>query len=1044
MGPVRSVPADFIPTMSVREAMTAVDLPARTLPFVSRSLRAVRWIALLAGALAAQTTTSSRGESYIIDQWTVNNGLPQNTVASVIQTSDGFLWLGTNGGLVRFDGVRFQSFPMSEGGEGRAYRITSLVEGLDSSLWIGTEDGQLFRYRDGHFSPMIDPTRRDQLRPVQGMGVDSTGIVWLGRSTLGLARVGPHMDARDTLVPSALQPDWPAAGVTAVFASPDGSLWIGGVGIAQLLGSGIRSYALPGIPIEDRVASLIEDDDGTLWAATSANRLFRRSGDAFIQIPTTTLREQYTFDEALTPGRPDLHVAVRSGILRFLDGRFVRVGTKEWERAIDVRSILIDREGNFWVGSDADGLLKIRRATFDHWTLGDRRRNITSMAYDRGRGVWVGVNCGGVQLVRNGVIIPHPVSDLFGNQCVWSVSVDASGDLWVGTWGAGLWRVNPDRPTETLRRYGASNGLKSDVVLALAPQRKGGGMWVGTHTAGLALITRGGIQHWSVDEGLPSEDVRAFVEDSLGRVWIGTQRGPAILEDRSVRALDDGSGRMSVPVRVVALGLRGSIWFGTYGSGLIRWSGGTAAVITTREGLFDNIVSQFMMDEQGYVWMGCNRGIWKVAFQELRAAAEGRVEQVTSIAYGTQDGLQTIETNGGFQPSGLRLPNGELWFPTPTGIARTNPAALTPNRTRPPVVVNRVVVDGQPVEPAPSILIPSGVEEVRIEYTALSYTAPHKVRFKYQLVGYNKSWVNVRGDRQATFTNVTPGTYRFRVIAANNDGVWNEDGAELTLTFELPYWQTLWFRVLAVLALVGMGMLVVAIRLRQVRIEKERQEETSRRLIRSQEEERQRIAGELHDSLGQDLIVAKNRLLLAAHYLQDGTPAKEELMNVVDAVTASLRSVRSIAYNLRPFQLDRLGLTETIRSTVRAVQQVTPVKIETEIATVDGLLSREAEIGVFRIVQEALTNVVKHSQATRASVVVAYDEGHIVIRIEDNGKGFDAPEEGVAPSVGFGLSSIEERVKMLGGVHKFSSSMESGTTIAARVPVEGNEPEPAA
>jgi signal transduction histidine kinase/ligand-binding sensor domain-containing protein len=1023
--------------------MTAVDLPASMEHFHPRCLRAVLWIALLAGTLSAQTTTSSRGESFIIDHWTVNNGLPQNTVASVIQTSDGFLWLGTNGGLVRFDGVYFQSFTMSEGGEGRAYRITALVEGLDSTLWIGTEDGQLFRYRHGQFSPMIDPTQREQLRPVQGIGVDSTGIIWLGRSNLGLARVGPHMSSADSLVPSALQPDWPAAGVTAVHAAADGSLWIGGAGVAQLLGSGIRSYALPGIPNEDRVASLQKGDDGVVWAATSGHRLFRRSGDRFIEVPTATLPEQLTFDQALAPGKPEIHVAVRSGILRFLNGRFVRVGTPEWQQALRIRSVLIDREGNIWIGSDADGLLKIRRSTFDHWTFGDRRRNITSMAYDRGRGVWVGVNCGGVQLVRNGSVIPHPVSELFGDQCVWSVFLDSSGDLWVGTWGAGLWRLDPDRPAATLRRYGTSNGLKSDVVLSLAPQRNGRGMWVGTHSAGLALISRDRIQHWSVEEGLPSEDVRAFSEDSLGRLWIGTQRGPAILEDGRVRALDDGSGRLSVPVRVVAPGLRGSIWFGTYGSGLIRWSAGKASFITTREGLFDNIVSQFMMDAQGYVWMGCNRGIWKVAFQELRAVAEGRIEQATSISYGTQDGLQTIETNGGFQPSGLQLPNGELWFPTPMGIARTNPAAVPPNRTKPPVVINRVVVDGTPQLAASTVMIPSGVEEVRIEYTALSYTAPHKVRFKYQLVGYNKSWVDVQGDRHASFTNVTPGTYRFRVIAANNDGVWNEDGAELTLMFDLPYWQTLWFRVLAVLALVGMGMLVVAIRLRQVRIEKERQEETSRRLIQSQEEERQRIAGELHDSLGQDLIVAKNRLLLAAHYLQDGTPAKEELMNVVDAVTASLRSVRSIAYNLRPFQLDRLGLTETIRSTVRAVQQVTPVKIETEIATVDGLLNREAEIGVFRIVQEALTNVVKHSQATRASVIVAYDEGHIVIRVEDNGRGFDATAEGSAATMGFGLSSIEERVKMLGGVHKFSSSIDRGTTIAARIPVERNEPEPA-
>lgn len=998
-------------------------------------------VALLSAA-TAQITFSSRGESYIIDQWTVNNGLPQNTVSSLVQTSDGFIWLGTNGGLVRFDGVQFHSFEQMSPQDGRAYRVMAVVEGLDSTLWIGTEDGQLFRHRDDEFTPLIQRELHESHSPILSMGVDSSGLVWIGRADLGLARVVPRPGLSDTVIQSALQPEWPYSGVTSVYASSDGSLWIGGSGVAQLLGAGIRTYILPNLSVVGKVTALAEDLSDNLWVGTSDNHLYRRDASGFTEIPLTSLRAEYAFDEALEEGRADLRAAIRSGLLRFLEGRFYRHGTPQWDRGILVRKVLFDREGNIWIGTETDGLIRIRRATFEHWTLEGIRRSVTSMVADGGRGVWVGLNCGGVLLIQDGRIVAHPVSDLLRGQCVWSLAVDQQGDLWVGTWGGGLWRVDPDRPA-SLHRLGRSPGLQGDVILALTPSKRGRGMWVGTNGHGLALISGSTVRTWTMNEGLPSDDVRSFHEDSLGRLWIGTQRGPAVLEESTVRVLDDGTGRMSVPVRVVHQGARGTLWFGTYGSGLIRWSNGEASFITTRDGLFDNIVSQFMVDAQGYAWMGCNRGIWKVSLQELHAFADGRVGQVTSISYGNQDGLVTIETNGGFHPSGLQLPNGELWFPTPIGIARTNPALLLPNRTRPPVVVNRLLVDGVATPVHSTMLIPSGVEEVRIEFTALSYTAPQKVRFKYQLVGYNKSWVDVHGTREAVFTNVTPGTYRFRVIAANNDGVWNEEGAEITLTFELPYWDTLWFRSLAILSLVGMGMLVVAIRLRQVRLEKERQEDTSRRLIQSQEEERQRIAGELHDSLGQDLIVAKNRLLLAAHYIDDQPQAKEELMNVVDAVTAALKSVRSIAYNLRPFQLDRLGLTETIRSTVRAVQQVTPIKIETEIATVDGLLNHDAEIGVFRIIQEALTNIVKHSRATRATVVVAFDEGSIVIRVEDNGQGFVTSETSGQPAAfGFGLSSIEERVKMLGGMHKVISTPDGGTTVAARIPVEPNEPEP--
>jgi signal transduction histidine kinase len=309
------------------------------------------------------------------------------------------------------------------------------------------------------------------------------------------------------------------------------------------------------------------------------------------------------------------------------------------------------------------------------------------------------------------------------------------------------------------------------------------------------------------------------------------------------------------------------------------------------------------------------------------------------------------------------------------------------------------------------------------------------------LKGYNKNWIESPSQREAVFTNVQPGEYAFRVIAANNEGVWNEEGVEIELVFFARYWQTWWFRALAVVALVGMGMLVVSVRLRHVRLEKVRQEETSRRLIEGQEEERQRIAGELHDSLGQDLIVVKNRLLLSVHYLPEDSQAKKELDQVVETITSALKSVRSIAYNLRPFQLERLGLTETIRSTVRAVQQATTIKIETEIGMVDRLLSHEAEIGIFRIIQEGLTNVVKHSGATKASIVVAYDEGWIVIRIQDDGKGFDPMSDGDKASYGFGLSSIEERVRMLRGDSRVTSTLGSGATLAVRIPISGNEPE---
>jgi hypothetical protein len=480
-------------------------------------------------------------------------------------------------------------------------------------------------------------------------------------------------------------------------------------------------------------------------------------------------------------------------------------------------------------------------------------------------------------------------------------------------------------------------------------------MWFGTDTGGIVRLSGRQVDRWTTVEGLPHDDVRAIAFDSVGGTWVGTMHGLALIHNESVRSFTTEDGLTSAIIRTLSADANGSIWIGTNGGGLVRFKDGIFRAVMKSDGMFDNIVSHYYEGPNGFVWMGSNRGIWRVSKEELVAVTAGRLSGVTSIAYGQTDGLTFTETSGGFQPNGLILANGDILFSTVDGVARVRTTKFQVNTTPPPVIIERIRADARDLTISSTIEIPGDVEDVEITYTALSFTAPEKVRFRYRLSGYNKNWVDAGAKRNAVFTNVAPGTYVFSVTAANNEGIWNEDGAELTMVVLTPFWQTIWFRGLAVLALVGMGMLVVSIRLRQVRRQKELQEETSQRLIQSQEEERQRIAGELHDSLGQELIVAKNRIMLAAHHLPQESQARSELTQVGDALSVALKSVRSIAYNLRPFQLDQLGLTETIKATVRTIQQATKIVFETEIENIDGTLDHNGEIGLFRIVQEALT-----------------------------------------------------------------------------------------
>ena len=1011
--------------------------------FVLRTLPLIAAISLLFSFRSqGQVAYSSAGDPFLSYSWTVNNGLPQTSVNAILQNAEGYLWLGTYGGLVRFDGVQFKVLSKVSIGELQTYRVLSLLEGKDSSLWIGTEASGLLLFKKGLFTPIQFEGGRDFEGPVGTLSMDSTGTIWVGMQRGGLFRVVNDGKGGYTLLHTPLQPQFSRPGVTCLWSDVDGSLWIGGTGaLAHLQGAAVTTYTLSVIDSSVNVVAMSRDIADVVWCTTSDRRIFRIVGEAAERYPEEWLHDSYAFDEVVDRTRPERFLASITGLLRYHQGRFYSMGTPQWNNGWTLRTNFIDRENNIWFGSNTEGLMRFRRATFTMHSVLGPVQNITSLSRGAGGVIWVGLNCGGVGVLNvNGTPMRHPVSDLMEEHCVWSVLEDRRGMLWIGTWGSGVFELDPRRPGATVRLHSRTTGFPADVVVATL-ESADGAIWFGTIDAGLIRYSAGSVRAWTTAHGLPGNEVRALYEEAPGRLWIGTNRGLALLQNDSVMTFGNGTGMPAAAVRVITKDSAGTLWIGTYGSGIVGSDGERFVPITSNKGLYDNVVSHIVQDRNGFLWMGCNRGIWKSPVAELRAVFDGRLSRVTSIFYGLDDGLETLETNGGFLPSNLRTEDGDVWIPTTHGVARVHLAEIRANVLPPPVHIERITLDGIETDHSRPIDVHYDVQEVAIQYAALSFVAPQKIQFRYRLAGFNRDWVQAGDRRAAYFSHVTPGTYKFQVVAANNDGIWNEDGAEVTITFDAPYWETWWFRLLIVVALMSMGMLVVSSRLRSIRVQKEHQEDTSRQLIESQEEERQRIAGELHDGLGQELIVAKNRALLAAHYLPEDSEARKEIVQVADALTNALKNVRSIAYNLRPFQLDRLGLTETLRSTVRTIQPATSITFETEITNVDGLLPREAEIGLFRILQEALNNVVKHSAATRASVIITKDEETVVLRVQDDGKGFEhGVTAGGKPAYGFGLSGIIERVRMMDGMYKIASVPGGGTTVAVRIPVSIPKP----
>ena len=401
--------------------------------------------------------------------------------------------------------------------------------------------------------------------------------------------------------------------------------------------------------------------------------------------------------------------------------------------------------------------------------------------------------------------------------------------------------------------------------------------------------------------------------------------------------------------------------------------------------------------------------------------------------------MLNVECNGGLWPAGTKTRDGKMWFPTQDGIAVVDPEAVTVNSQPPPVAIESGLLDRTPVPVGGVLRIPPGNDSLEIQYTALSFSRPEQIRFQYKMEGLDDGWVDAGSRRTAYYSHLPPGTYAFHVIAANSDGVWNTEGQVLPIVVLAPFYQRWWFILLVVLA--GSLLILRLFRYRDLQHQRAAalQQAFSQRLIASQESERKRIAGELHDSLGQRLVVINNLALFLLRGRDTSSPASEPSETVEEIrreATLAIEETRSISYNLRPFQLDRLGLRKALESLIRSVSRASGVRFYAEIADIDHLFPEDLRISFYRIVQEALQNIVKHAGASEGKVSVERSDRNVLLSISDNGVGF-APEARSAEvgSGGFGLTGMTERAGLLGGTLTVKSEAGRGTTITVAIPL---------
>jgi ligand-binding sensor domain-containing protein/signal transduction histidine kinase len=977
-------------------------------------------------------------DDYQFEVWKTERGLPQNTVLSLRQTREGYLWIGTRFGLARFDGVHFITFnlantaemlsencgTLAEDNEGNLWvgtnngllrragnrfqcfttadglchnEIRSLVPSREGGVWVGTSQG-LSRFKDGRFVNYDDLTGPIDVR--LEVLEDRGGAVWF-TTEKGLHRLWPASRRLELIAPAAQ-----SAGTRALclLEGSDHRIWLGNyTGLHCWEAGKIKSFVPgeaqgPAKPGATKVDVVFQSSAGDVWVALSAKRL--------------------------------LHV--------FRNGRFIPFTWPTGEGIDAVQCFTEDREGNIWIGTEFEGLIRLQRRFISMFTTrqGLGADNVWTVCEDADGAIWTGVAEGSISRIRGQEVSTHLIAGCSGYD-VFSILADRSNTVWVG-----LKKSPPDKSLFQFRsgefvNFNTQAGISSGAVQALL-QDRAGNIWIGTHD-GVTRWRGGQIDHFTTEKGLAHNDVRAILEDRAGDMWFGTYRGGICrLRAGQFTTFDARHGLSSDMAWTLHEDSDGVLWIGTR-SGLNRFKDGKFFVFKTQQGLFDDLVNRMLEDDHGFFWISCNRGIYRVSRAEMNAVAEGRETAVQHISYGAADGMASSETNGENQPAGCKTRDGRLWFPTIQGLAVINPSQVPTNEVAPPVVIEQVIADDQlvydngvdvaglPWEPR-AALSPGRARVLQIHFTANSFMAPEKMKFKYRLRGHHEEWRFAGRDRVAYYTSLRPGKYQFEVTACNNHGKWNPSPAVFAISLAPHFYQTVSFYIACGLAAVGTGFGAHQLRVRFLR--------RLQRLEKFQaiELERARIAKDMHDDLGSSLTQISLMSELATRNGDDSEKLKGHLQEIGQSTRSVLQSLEEIVWATNPRHDTLEGLVSFLGK--YASDFLRPAAIACRLDLPPLLppvpISTQVRHNLLLVMKEALTNVVKHAGATEVWVRAEWLDPVLEIVIEDNGKGLRASE---ADPHSDGLRNMNHRLSSLGGSFAIDAGAGRGTRVKMRVPV---------
>lgn len=1014
------------------------------------------------GAPAACEAYQDTEQPYVHRAWRLDDGLPQNSIYAIEQTRDGYLWIGTLQGLVRFDGHRFTTFdPLTTVGlEGS--RIVGLAEADDGALWIATQGHGLTRYHRGVFRTysVRDGLPSNAFGPVGDPFSTSGGSVWVAMDR-GLASFVPDSaDGPGRFTPAVIDDGLPDGATLVVFEDDDGSMWIGtehGLGYRAPSRTTWRMYGTEDGLTGEQVGSVLKTSVGELWVGSGGG--IARHDPVADRFESVAVEADLVFSMLEDRAGTLWAGSAGEGLLRFTGDRFEPVRLPNADIGNSVVYLFEDRERHLWIGTNGNGLHRLKQTHFSSYAAtpyGSPGPMTHGIVESRTGDVWAATYASGLlRIDETGRVRSYGVQDGLPGPTVWSLAETDDGTLWVGS-ERGLVRRRADGDRFESFPIDGAPELGSQRISSFLVEDSGS-ILIGTFRAAVYRLDPTGdgdirarlvLRPEQVSEG---GSILSLLTGSDGALWVGTQAaGIARLRGDELTFIGSDEGLDRGGIRTLVERPDGSIWAGTYGSGICAVPPGETRVtcLTRDHGLPDNTIHAIVEDDFGFVWTSSNHGLFRMRSTELDAFFRGENTAVRADVYTRADGLPSTEFNGAFQPTSAVRRDGRLLFPTTNGVAVVDPLRMrTSSPTADPVMhVETLTADDTVLPAQPGVELPAGTNRTVLSYTGIHFGNPDALRFEYRLDGYDDDdvWIEGGDDRVAIYTSLEPGPYTFRVRGALGSAAWME--ASLPFTLAPLVYQTLWFRVLAGLLLAAF----VAGSAASVQRQRYRRELTELEARRALEAERTRISRDMHDEVGASLSEIAILSELARRELSAPVHAEVRLDRIASVSREMLDALGQIVWAINP-QNDRLpALIGYVREHASHYLDTAGVEATFDFParTPDLPITAETRRNIFVIVKEALHNVVKHASASVVTVQVRVDDSELSVVVEDDGAGFTLPSgassvavaEGVAPPSsrpdgGQGFRNMGRRAAEVGGTLTVTTAAGAGVRLELRVPL---------